>query len=444
MFESLTDKLEGAFKNLKGQGRISEINIAETLKEVRRALVDADVNFKIAKEFTEKVKEKAIGTGVIKSVSPGQQMVKLVQDELTELMGGKKSDINLSGNPTIILMSGLQGSGKTTFTGKLAKYLKGKNKKVLAVAGDVYRPAAIEQLHVVGEQAGIEVFSDKDNKDPIAIAKAAVNHAKQSGFDVVLVDTAGRLSIDEQMMKEISAIKNTIKPQETLFVVDAMTGQDAVNTAKVFNDQLDFDGVILTKMDGDTRGGAALSIMTVVEKPVKFIGTGEKLEDLDIFYPERMANRILGMGDIVSLVERAQAVVDEEEAKKMQRKFKRNEFDFDDFLSQLRQIKKMGNIKDLVAMIPGVNKMAKDIDLDDDSFKHIEAMILSMKPKERKNPAYLDAKAKRRVANGSGTSVQEVNQLIKQLSQMKKMMKQLNKMGAGGKKMPKMPKMPFS
>ena len=438
MFERLTDRLEDAFKKLKGQGRITDVNVAETLKEVRRALVDADVNYKIAKEFTQEVKEKALGEGVIKSVSPGQMMVKIVQDELTELMGGTKTDLDLSGQPSVILMAGLQGSGKTTFTGKLGYHLKNqKHKKPLLVAADVYRPAAVDQLQTLGEQIGVEVYTEEGQKDPLAIAQNAVQYAKQKGHDVVVVDTAGRLSIDEDMMNEISGIKEKTRPNETLFVVDAMTGQDAVNTAKAFNDRLDYEGVVLTKMDGDTRGGAAISIMKVVQKPIKFIGTGEKLDAVDVFYPDRMANRILGMGDIVSLVEKAQASVDQEEAERLQKKFKKNEFDLEDFLSQIQQIKKMGNIKDLVKMIPGMNKMVKDVDLDDDVFKHTEAIIRSMKPIERKQPEILDAKRKKRIAEGSGTSVQEINQLLKQMQEMRKMMKSVNKKGKKGK-MPQM------
>lgn len=427
MFENLSDKLEGAFKRLKGQGRISEVNVAETLKEVRRALVDADVNFKLAKSFTEKIKEKALGENVIKSVSPGQMLVKIVNAELTELMGGSKSDLQLKSNPSVILLSGLQGSGKTTFAGKLANFLKKKGKTPLLVAGDVYRPAAINQLHVIGEQVGVEVFSEMENKNPVNIAEKAIKHAKDQNCNVVIIDTAGRLSVDEAMMNEITSLKKAVNPDEILFVVDAMTGQDAVQTAKAFNERLDFNGVVLTKMDGDTRGGAALSIMAEVNKPVKFIGTGEKPEAIDVFHPERMADRILGMGDIVSFVERAQETIDEEEAKKLQKKFRKNQFDFEDFLSQLKQIKKMGNIKDLMAMIPGVNKAVKDIDMDDDTFKQTEAMILSMKPVERKNPDLLDARRKKRIASGSGTTVQDVNKLVQQLDQMRKMMKMMNK-----------------
>lgn len=438
MFERLTDRLEGAFKKLKGEGRITDVNVAETLKEVRRALVDADVNYKIAKEFTQEVKEKALGEGVIKSVSPGQMMVKIVQDELTNLMGGTKSELDLSGNPPVILMAGLQGSGKTTFTGKLGHFLiNQKNRKPLLVAGDVYRPAAIDQLQTLGQEIGAEVYTENGQTDPVAIADNAIHYAKQNGHSAVVIDTAGRLSIDQGMMDEIASIKEKTNPTETLFVVDAMTGQDAVNTAKAFNDQLDYEGVILTKMDGDTRGGAAISVMKVVEKPIKFIGTGEKLEDVDIFYPDRMANRILGMGDIVSLVERAQEKVDQEEAERLQKKFKKNEFDLEDFLSQIQQIKKMGNIKDLVKMIPGMNKMVGDEELDEDIFKHTEAIIRAMKPVERQRPEILDAKRKKRIANGSGTTVQEVNQLLKQMQEMRKMMKSMNKGGKKGK-MPQM------
>ncbi len=438
MFERLTDRLEDAFKKLKGEGRITDVNVAETLKEVRRALVDADVNYKIAKEFTQEVKEKALGQGVIKSVSPGQMMVKIVQDELTELMGGSKSDLDLKGEPAVILMAGLQGSGKTTFSGKLASHIRKENhKKPLLVAADVYRPAAIDQLITLGEQAGIEVYTEEGQKEPVKISQNAIQYAQQNGHDAVIIDTAGRLSIDEDMMNEISSIKEKTNPNETLFVVDAMSGQDAVTTAKAFNDRLDYEGVILTKMDGDTRGGAAISVMKVVQKPIKFIGTGEKLDDIDIFYPDRMANRILGMGDVVSLVEKAQQNVDQEEAERLQKKFKKNEFDLDDFLSQIQQIKKMGNFKDLVKMIPGMNKMVKDVDMDDDVFKHTEAIIQSMKPIERQRPEILDAKRKRRVAEGSGTTVQEVNQLLKQMEEMRKMMKSMNKGGKKGK-MPQM------
>ncbi|MGB3607298.1 signal recognition particle protein [Psychroserpens sp.] len=434
MFNNLSEKLDKALHVLKGHGSISEVNVAETLKEVRRALLDADVNFKIAKDFTNKVKEKALGQNVLTSLQPGQLMVKLVKDELTELMGGDAEGMNLSGNPSIILMSGLQGSGKTTFSGKLANYLKNKKtKKPLLVACDVYRPAAIDQLHVVGGQIGVEVYSDKDNNDPVAIAQAGIAHAKQNGFNIVIIDTAGRLAVDKAMMDEISNIHKAIQPQETLFVVDSMTGQDAVNTAKAFNDILNFDGVILTKLDGDTRGGAAISIKSVVNKPIKFIGTGEKMEAIDVFYPSRMADRILGMGDVVSLVERAQEQYDEEEARKIQKKIAKNQFGFDDFLKQIQQIKKMGNMKDLIGMIPGAGKMMKDVDIDDDAFKGIEAIIHSMTPVERSNPSVIDASRKKRIGKGSGTSVQEVNQLLKQFNQMSKMMKMMQ--GGKGKAM---------
>lgn len=437
MFDSLSEKLDKALHVLKGHGQITEINVAETTKEVRRALLDADVNFKIAKEFTNRVKEKALGQNVLTTLQPGQLMVKIVKDELTQLMGGEQEGIDLSGNPSIILMSGLQGSGKTTFSGKLANYLKNKKtKNPLLVACDVYRPAAIDQLHVVGEQINVPVFSDKENKDPVAIAQAGIAHAKANGHNIVIIDTAGRLAVDEKMMAEISDIHAAIDPQETLFVVDAMTGQDAVNTAKAFNDVLNFDGVILTKLDGDTRGGAAISIKSVVDKPIKFIGTGEKMEALDVFYPSRMADRILGMGDVVSLVERAQEQFDEEEARKIQKKIAKNTFGFDDFLSQIQQIKKMGNIKDLMGMIPGAGKALKGLDIDDDAFKHIEAIIHSMTPDERSNPAVLNASRKKRIAKGSGRDVKEVNQLLKQFDQMGKMMKMMQ--GSGGKKMMQM------
>ena len=437
MFNSLSDKLDKAFHILKGHGKITEINVADTLKEVRRALLDADVNFKIAKDFTTRVKEKAIGQDVLTTLQPGQLMVKIVKDELTELMGGDAAGINLSGNPTVILMSGLQGSGKTTFSGKLANYLKTKkNKKPLLVACDIYRPAAINQLHVVGEQIGVEVYSEPENKNPVAISQNAIAYAKANGFNVVIVDTAGRLAVDEEMMNEIANVHQAIQPQETLFVVDAMTGQDAVNTAKTFNDRLNFDGVILTKLDGDTRGGAAISIKSVVDKPIKFIGTGEKMDAIDVFYPSRMAERILGMGDVVSLVERAQEQYDEDEARKIQKKIAKNEFGFDDFLSQIQQIKKMGSMKDLVGMIPGAGKALKDVEIEDDAFKHIEAMIHSMTPKERSKPALLDMKRKTRIAKGSGTKIEQVNQLIKQFDQMSKMMKMMQ--GPGGKNMMRM------
>jgi len=439
MFDSLSDKLDNALHILKGHGQITEVNVAETLKEVRRALVDADVNYKIAKDFTGTVKEKALGQNVLTALKPGQLMVKLVKDELTQLMGGEAEGINLSGDPSIILMSGLQGSGKTTFSGKLANYLKTKkNKSPLLVACDVYRPAAINQLQVVGEQIGVEVFSDEGNQDPVKIAQAAIAHAKQNGHNVVIIDTAGRLAIDEAMMTEIANIRAAIQPQETLFVVDSMTGQDAVNTAKTFNERLNFDGVILTKLDGDTRGGAAISIKSVVNKPIKFIGTGEKMDAIDVFYPDRMADRILGMGDVISLVERAQEQYDEEEARKLQKKIAKNQFGFDDFLNQLHQIKKMGSMKDLMGMIPGAGKMLKDVDIDDDAFKHVEAIIYSMTPEERSTPTVINANRKKRIAKGSGTSVQQVNQLLKQFNQMGKMMKMMQ--GGGGKKMMQMMK----
>lgn len=424
MFENLSDKLDKAFKVLKGHGKITEINVAESLKEVRRALLDADVNFKIAKDFTDTVKQKALGRDVLTSVSPGQLMVKIVHEELVELMGGDKTDINLKGNPTIILMAGLQGSGKTTFTGKLGNYLKSKKgKNPMLVAADVYRPAAIDQLHVLGEQIGAEVYSERENKNPVEIAKNAIKEAKSKGCNVVLIDTAGRLAVDEEMMTEIALLKKEVQPDEILFVVDAMTGQDAVNTAKAFNDRLDFDGVILTKLDGDTRGGAALTIKTVVNKPIKFVGTGEKMEALDVFYPQRMADRILGMGDIVSLVEKAQEQYNEEEARKLQKKIAKNQFDFDDFLSQIQQIKKMGNLKDIAGMIPGVGKALKDVDIDDDAFKGIEAIIKSMTKDERANPQIINGSRRQRIAKGSGTSIQDVNKLLKQFEDMRKMMK---------------------
>ena len=439
MFNNLSEKLDKALHVLKGHGRISEINVAETLKEVRRALLDADVNYKIAKEFTNKVKEKAIGQNVLTTLQPGQLMVKIVKDELTALMGGEVEEVNLSASPSVILMSGLQGSGKTTFSGKLANYLKTKKtKKPMLVACDVYRPAAIDQLHIVGEQVGVEVYSDQGNNDPVAIAKAGIAAAKAKGCNVVIIDTAGRLAVDEVMMSEIANIHKAIQPQETLFVVDAMTGQDAVNTAKAFNDILNFDGVILTKLDGDTRGGAAISIKSVVNKPIKFIGTGEKMEAIDVFYPARMAERILGMGDVVSLVERAQEQFDEEEARKIQKKIAKNQFGFDDFLSQIQQVKKMGNMKDLMGMIPGAGKTMKDVDIDDDAFKHIEAIIQSMTPQERSKPTLLNNSRKKRIGSGSGTSIQQVNQLMKQFNQMSKMMKMMQ--GGGGRKMMEMMK----
>jgi len=439
MFNNLSEKLDKAFHILKGHGQITEINVAETLKEVRRALLDADVNFKIAKQFTTSVKDKAIGQHVLTSLNPGQLMVKLVKDELTSLMGGESVGINLSGTPSVILMSGLQGSGKTTFSGKLAHYLKTKkSKQVLLVGCDVYRPAAINQLQIVGEQIGVEVYAEIDNKNPVEIAQNALKHAKATGKNVVIIDTAGRLAVDELMMTEIANIHKAIKPQETLFVVDAMTGQDAVNTAKAFNDKLNFDGVILTKLDGDTRGGAALSIKSVVNKPIKFIGTGEKMEALDVFYPDRMADRILGMGDVVSLVERAQEQYDEVEARKLQKKIAKNQFGFDDFLVQINQIKKMGNMKDLVGMIPGAGKALKDVDIKEDAFKGIEAIIQSMTPSERREPTSIDANRKKRIAKGSGTSIQAVNQLMKQFDQMSKMMKMMQ--GGGAKNMMQMMK----
>ncbi|WP_117884969.1 signal recognition particle protein [Aureibaculum luteum] len=439
MFSNLSDKLDKAIHVLKGHGQITEINVAETLKEVRRALLDADVNYKIAKEFTARVKEKALGQNVLTTLNPGQLLVKIVKDELTELMGGETVGINLKGSPTVILMSGLQGSGKTTFSGKLANYLKTKkSKEVLLVGCDVYRPAAINQLKVVGEQIGVEVYAEEGNQNPVEISENAVKYAKANGKNVVIIDTAGRLAVDETMMTEISNIHKAVNPQETLFVVDSMTGQDAVNTAKAFNDVLNFEGVILTKLDGDTRGGAALSIKSVVDKPIKFIGTGEKMEAIDVFHPDRMAERILGMGDVVSLVERAQEQYDEEEARKIQKKIAKNQFGFDDFLKQIQQIKKMGNMKDLVGMIPGVGKAMKDIDIDDDAFKGIEAIIHSMTPLERSTPTEINASRKKRIAKGSGTSVQEVNQLMKQFDQMSKMMKMMQ--GGGGKKMMQMMK----
>ena len=439
MFNNLSEKLDKALHVLKGHGRITEINVAETLKEVRRALLDADVNYKIAKDFTSKVKEKALGQNVLTTLQPGQLMVKIVKDELTALMGGDAAEVNLSASPSVILMSGLQGSGKTTFSGKLAQFLKTKkSKKPMLVACDVYRPAAIDQLHIIGEQLGVEVYSDPGNTDPVAIAKAGIVAAKSKACDIVIVDTAGRLAVDQEMMTEISNIHTAIKPQETLFVVDAMTGQDAVNTAKAFNDILNFEGVILTKLDGDTRGGAAISIKSVVNKPIKFIGTGEKMEAIDVFYPARMADRILGMGDVVSLVERAQEQFNEEEARKIQKKIAKNQFGFDDFLSQIQQIKKMGNVKDLMGMIPGMGKMMKEVDVDEDAFKSIEAIIQSMTPKERSYPSTINASRKKRISAGSGTSVQEVNKLMKQFSQMSKMMKMMQ--GGKGRNMMQMMK----
>jgi signal recognition particle subunit SRP54 len=439
MFNNLSDKLDKAFHVLKGHGSITEVNVAETLKEVRRALLDADVNYKIAKDFTKRVQQKALGQDVLTTLNPGQLMVKIVKDELTELMGGDTVGINLGGSPTVILMSGLQGSGKTTFSGKLANYLKTKkSKQVLLVGCDVYRPAAINQLQVVGEQIGVEVYAEVGNQNPVEISQNAIKHAKATSKNVVIIDTAGRLAVDEEMMTEISNIHKAITPQETLFVVDSMTGQDAVNTAKAFNDILNFDGVILTKLDGDTRGGAALSIKSVVDKPIKFIGTGEKMEAIDVFHPDRMAERILGMGDVISLVERAQEQYDEEEARKIQKKIAKNQFGFDDFLKQIQQIKKMGNMKDLVGMIPGAGKAMKDVDIDDDAFKGIEAIIHSMTPNERSTPTIINSSRKKRIAKGSGTSIQEVNQLMKQFTQMSKMMKMMQ--GGGGRKMMQMMK----
>ncbi len=437
MFENLSERLDRSFKLLKGEGKITEINVAETLKDVRKALLDADVNYKVAKSFTDTVKEKALGQNVLTSVKPGQLMVKIVRDELANLMGGSAADINLTGSPAIILMSGLQGSGKTTFSGKLANMLKIKRRKnPLLVACDVYRPAAIEQLRVVGEQVGVVVYMEQENKNPVEIAMNAIHEARAKGNDVVIVDTAGRLAIDEQMMTEIAAIKSAIQPSETLFVVDAMTGQDAVNTAKEFNERLNFDGVVLTKLDGDTRGGAALSIRTVVDKPIKFVGTGEKMDALDVFHPERMADRILGMGDIVSLVERAQEQYDEEEAKRLQKKIAKNQFDFNDFIAQIQQIKKMGNLKDLVSMIPGIGKALKNVDIDDNAFKSIEAIIYSMTPSERSNPAILNGSRRQRIAKGSGTTVQDVNKLIKQFDETRKMMRMITSAKPGSKKFP--------
>ena len=434
MFENLSDRLERSFKILKGEGKITEINVAETLKDVRRALLDADVNYKTAKEFTESVRQKALGQDVLTAVKPHQLMVKIVHDELALLMGETATDINIKGNPAIILMSGLQGSGKTTFSGKLANLLKSKRGKTpLLVAGDVYRPAAIEQLKILGEQIGVPVYAEEENKNPVKIAQNAVQYAKQHGKDLVIIDTAGRLAIDEAMMTEITAIKNAVNPQEILFVVDAMTGQDAVNTAKEFNDRLNFNGVVLTKLDGDTRGGAALSIRSVVNKPIKFVGTGEKLDAIDVFHPERMADRILGMGDIVSLVEKAQEQYDEEEARRLQKKIAKNQLDFNDFIAQIQQIKKMGNLKDLASMIPGVGKQIKNLDIDDDAFKNIEAIIRSMTPKERSNPEILNGSRRARIAKGSGTNVQEVNNLIKQFDQTRKMMRAMT--SGGGKAM---------
>jgi len=436
MFESLSERLEKSFKILKGEGRISEINIAETLKDVRRALLDADVNFKIAKQFTDTVKVKALGQEVLKSVNPSQMMVKIVHDELAQLMGGNQTDINIKINPAIILIAGLQGSGKTTFSGKLAKWVKSKrSKKPMLAACDIYRPAAIEQLKIIGEQAEVPVYIEDDNKNPVQIAKNAVREARKNGNDVIIIDTAGRLAVDEEMMREISSIKEAVNPHEILFVVDSMTGQDAVNTAKEFNERLDFDGVVLTKLDGDTRGGAALSIRSVVNKPIKFVSSGEKMDAIDIFYPVRMADRILGMGDIVTLVEKAQEQYNIEEARKLQKKIAKDQFDFNDFINQIQQIKKMGNVKDLMAMIPGVGKTVKDLDIDDNAFKGIEAIIRSMTPDERSMPALLNGSRRKRIASGSGTSVQEVNKLVKQFDETRKMMKMVTKSGGNASKL---------
>lgn len=440
MFESLSEKLESAFKNLKGEGRISEINIASSVKEIRRALVDADVNYKVAKEFTDKVKDKAMGEKVLTAVSPGQLMVKIVQDELTQLMGGQAEGINLSGSPSVILIAGLQGSGKTTFSAKLANHLKTKKgSKVLLVACDVYRPAAIDQLKVLGQQINCEVYSEEGSQNAVQIAANAIQHAKANGFNTVIIDTAGRLAIDEQMMHEIENVKKSTNPNETLFVVDSMTGQDAVNTAKTFNQRLNFDGVVLTKLDGDTRGGAALSIKYEVNKPIKFVGTGEKMDALDVFYPDRMAQRILGMGDIVSFVEKAQEQFNAEEAARLQKKIRREQFDFNDFLSQLGQIRKMGNIKDLMGMIPGMGKMLKDVDVSEEDFKKVEAIILSMTPQERASPELFNGSRRKRIADGSGNSIQDINKFIKQFDEMRKMMKNMTRMASAGRGLNKMP-----
>lgn len=437
MFENLTERLERSFKLIRGEGKISEINVAETLKDVRKALLDADVNFKIAKQFTDEVKSKALGMDVLNSLKPGQLIVKVVRDELAQLMGGKAEEINLSSKPSIVLIAGLQGSGKTTFSGKLANYLKAKkSKSPLLVAADVYRPAAIEQLKILGEQISIPVFTVEGSKDPVSIAKDAVKYAKQQKHDVVIIDTAGRLAIDEEMMQEMTSIKKAVSPDEILFVVDSMTGQDAVNTAKEFNDRLNFNGVVLTKLDGDTRGGAALSIRAIVEKPIKFVSAGEKMDALDIFHPDRMADRILGMGDVVSLVERAQEQYDVEEARKLQKKIAKNQFNFNDFLTQIGQVKKMGNIKDLAGMIPGMGKMMKDVDIDDDAFSSVEAIIYSMTPDERENPVLLNGSRRKRIADGSGTTIQDVNRLVKQFDDMRKMMKMVS--GGGGKNLGRM------
>ena len=431
MFDNLSLKLDKAFQTLKGQGRITEINVAGTIKEIRKALIDADVNYKVAKEVTDDIKTKAMGQNVLTAISPGQLLVKITNDELTELMGGESVDITIAGNPAIILLSGLQGSGKTTFSGKLANYLKKQGRQVMLAACDIYRPAAIQQLKVLGEQIGVEVYAEPENKDAVKIAKAAIEHAKQIHANIVIVDTAGRLAVDEEMMDEIARLKDALKPSETLFVVDSMTGQDAVNTAKAFNDRLNFDGVVLTKLDGDTRGGAALSVRRVVEKPIKFISSGEKMDAIDRFYPDRMASRILGMGDVVTLVEKAQETFSAEEAARLNKKIRKNQFDFNDFLSQLEQIKKMGNMKDLLGMIPGVGKAMKDIDIDDNSFKPVESIIRSMTFQERENPDIINPSRKNRIAKGSGTTIQQVNQLLKQFEEMRKMMKTMNKMGGG-------------
>ncbi len=431
MFDNLSLKLEKAFQTLKGQGRITEINVATTTKEIRKALIDADVNYKVAKELTDEIKEKAMGQNVLTAISPGQLLIKITNDELTSLMGGDSVDIKISGNPAIILIAGLQGSGKTTFSGKLANYLKKQGRQVMLAACDIYRPAAIQQLKVLGEQIGVEVYAEPDNKDAVKIAKASIDHAKKVNANIIIVDTAGRLAVDEEMMDEIARLKEALKPAETLFVVDSMTGQDAVNTAKAFNDRLNFDGVVLTKLDGDTRGGAALSIRRVVDKPIKFISSGEKMEAIDRFYPDRMASRILGMGDVVTLVEKAQETFDADEAARLSKKIRKNQFDFNDFLSQLEQIKKMGNMKDLLGMIPGVGKAIKGIDIDDNSFKPIEAIIRSMTLEERESPEVINPSRKNRIAKGSGTTIQQVNQLLKQFEEMRKMMKTMNKMGGG-------------
>ncbi len=440
MFDNLSSKLDKAFKTLKGQGKISEINVAETVKEIRRALIDADVNYKIAKDFTNNVKEKALGQNVLTSVSPGQLMTKIVSDELTDLLGGKTEEVDLTGSPAVILIAGLQGSGKTTFSGKFARFIKSKGRNPLLVAGDVYRPAAIDQLKVLGEQVGVSVYTEEGNKNPVDIAQNAIKHAKLHQHNVVIIDTAGRLSVDEAMMKEIGDVKKAVTPNEVLFVVDSMTGQDAVNTAKAFNDVLDFNGVVLTKLDGDTRGGAALSIKTIVNKPIKFVSNGEKMDALSVFHPDRMANRILGMGDIVSLVEKAQDNYDQEEAERIQRKIRKNQFNFDDFLKQLEQIKKMGNIKDLMGMIPGVGKAIKDVDISDDSFKGVEAIIKSMTKQEREDPSIIDGSRRKRIADGSGNTITEVNKLMKQFEEMRKMMKSFNKVKPG-RRVPTMPKL---